>query len=285
MGLSVWMRLAGVMVLLGVSAALAAETEKAAGPAQNTPALAPATAAAAPDVLLIGNSFTQSIPRFLTPIATAGEHPLAVKTLAVGGKNFGYHLAQEGTPKMLAQKKWKAVVLQDQSVEPTHVGNVKKFLADGETFYRKIRELAPDATVVLYETWALEKTNGIFTKESTARTFATPAEMTAELAKSYGELAQKLEDIEPGKQVAVAPVGSAFARSLELYPDLQLHGPDRKHASDLGHYLASLVIYSAITGESPVGPAPTPGLKIPADTATKLQKVAGEVLKARRESK
>ena len=238
----------------------------------------------ADDALLIGNSFTRGLFKTINAIAKAKNKDLAAQELAVGGKTWSYHLGASATTKMLAEKQWKWVVLQDSSVEPTHVGDVKKFRADGEKFYHRVRETSPDAIVVLYETWALAPGNAIFGESSPAK-FADPAEMTAELVRNYAELAKKLEDLEPGKQVALAPVGAAFARSLELNPNIALHGPDKKHPSTEGHYLAALVIYATLTGDTPVGPEVTPGIKVSKEVAAKLQKVAEEVVTAQRAGK
>jgi hypothetical protein len=109
--------------------------------------------------------------------------------------------------------------------------------------------------------------------------------MTKELVANYADLAKKLEGLEPGDQVMLAPVGAAMARCLERYPDIKLHGDDNKHPSDAGRYLSALVIYATLFNDSPVGPDATPGIKVPADVAAKRQKDAEQTMAASRAAK
>jgi len=246
-----------------------------------------ASSARAQSILFIGNSFTRSIPTPITAITKAKGKPFDFDVVAKSHTNWGYHIGKGApeTEKALTEKKWDFVVLQDLSDEPTHTGNVKAFMADGEAFYKKIRKLAPTAKVVLYETWAMGAESNTYTKDSTPTTFANPTEMSDELIKNYEALAAKLESLEPGEQVLLAPVGAAFARCSQLYPKIDLHGADHKHFSDTGRYLAALVIYATIYNDTPVGPGKTPGIKEDSETMANLQKVAKEVIDARNAAK
>ena len=238
-------------------------------------------AARAEDVLFIGNSFTRSVPKVVEAIAKANGKTLTTGEVVKGGQNWGYHLAQPATSKAIGEKQWDAVVLQDYSSEPTRIGKVDKFMADGETFYRKIRAASPKATVVLYQTWALDEDNPIFAKEPTTKKFASPEEMTADLIKNYAALAKKLEEIEAGEQVRVAPVGEAFAKCIATHPDIDMMGKDNKHPTDTGRYLSSLVIYATLFNTSPIGEVPST-VKVKPDVAKVLQQIADDVTKASR---
>ena len=82
------------------------------------------------------------------------------------------------------------------------------------------------------------------------------------------------------------PVGQAWLDAWSRDSDLALYGPDDFHPSVEGSYLAALVIYSRLSGRSPVGlPArlALPGgrvLEISSGTAALLQETAASVVAA-----
>ena len=252
-------------------------------------ALAPACRALADDVLFFGNSFTMGsgdraaselggVPKLVEAIATSKGKKMTTVLVGAGGKDWGFHLAQPKTDEALTSKKWDWVVLQDLSTMPTRLGNIEQHRKNGEAFYRRIREKSPGAKVELYETWAFAVGHPFITGQSTPKSFADPAEMTRELQKGYTDTQKDLEAIEPGEQVVTAPVGEAFERCREKYPELTLHAGDKKHASALGSYLAALTIYATISKDSPIGATREfKGLTINAADAKKLQEVATEV--------
>lgn len=83
----------------------------------------------------------------------------------------------------------------------------------------------------------------------------------------------------------VAPVGFAFEKVNETRPGFQLY-TDVEHSSMNGTYLASLVVYATIYGESPVGfsyrpttpPLPSFVLNVTEEDATFLQEMAWETV-------
>jgi hypothetical protein len=175
----------------------------------------------AEDVLFIGNSYTfggpvdairkpGGVPKLVEAIAASKGKKLSTMMLTAGGKDWAYHLAQPATDKDLAAQKWDYVVLQDFSTKPTHLGNLEAFYQEGETFYKRIRKADPQAKIVLFETWARGKGNPMYSGTSTPKTFVDQAEMAGELQKAYPELQRRLEALEPGNQVMLAPVGLAF---------------------------------------------------------------------------
>ncbi len=246
----------------------------------------------ADDALFFGNSFTMGagdpavsksggVPKLVEAIATSKGKKLTTEMVAVGGKDFGFHLTQPKTDEALAAKQWKWVVLQDYSTEPTHAGNLAEHVKNAETFYKRIEAKDPGAKIVLYQTWAYAKGNHIFSEKST-KGFANPAAMTAELQNGYAKSAKRLEALEPGEQVLVAPVGTAFARCVEKYPDITLYAGDLKHPSGPGSYLAALVIYATIYEDNPRGaPHDFGSLAVNAQEAEKLQGIAAEVTNRR----
>lgn len=245
----------------------------------------------AESVLFFGNSYTigshvpgvenqGGLPKLIQVIAASKGHQLATESMTVPGKNWEYHLARSETTTALGAKSWDWVVLQDYSTEPTHIGNPELFMKTGEIFYRRIGELTPKSTVVLYQTWARAPGLALYGAESTKTTFANPAEMTHELVTNYAQLARKLKETALGLRVVVAPVGEAFALSLQKYPDIGLYGADLHHANQNGLYLAALVLYSTLYQADPVGATNEfPGIKIDPTVAEKLQVVAAKVIR------
>ena len=72
------------------------------------------------------------------------------------------------------------------------------------------------------------------------------------------------------------PAGLAFARAISKQPELNLYAPDKRHPSLAGTYLASCVVFAALTGRSPVGTSYLAGVDAP--TAAFLQTVAWETV-------
>jgi hypothetical protein len=111
--------------------------------------------------------------------------------------------------------------------------------------------------------------------------------MGKDLAKAYSKVAAK-------HKVPVVPVGLAFAKSQQLYPNIALYVPDvlgvsnidtaptlryrkaLKHPSSAGTYLAACVFYAALYNKSPEGLIFTADL--PTAEAAKLQTLAWQVV-------
>jgi len=243
----------------------------------------------AEDALFIGNSYTYGgpekviadhggVPKLVEAIAISKGKSLTTLQLASGGKAWWFHLQQSRTEQALSAKNWDWVVLQDFSTEPTHVGKPDEFFKSGETFYQRIRHHSPKAKIVLYETWARPKGSQFYTGISTPKTFVDAAQMNTEIQSNYTKLYHRLEVLDPGAQMELAPVGLAFERSLAKYPDLKLHGRDLHHANTAGSYLAALVIYATIYHDSPKGATREFfGASLDAEVAAKLQAIAVEV--------
>lgn len=99
--------------------------------------------------------------------------------------------------------------------------------------------------------------------------YADKPEMTAQLAEAYTIAGND-------NNALVIPAGLAFARAISKQPELNLYAPDKRHPSLAGTYLASCVVYAALTGRSPVGNSYVAGIDAP--TATFLQTVAWETV-------
>lgn len=238
------------------------------------------------NVLFIGNSFTfggneadveasGGVPGMFEEIAKANGHEVTVRMLASGGKSWEWHLGNRATAAVLREQDWSHVVIQDFSTRPTALGDPEGFHRDGERFYRLIRELAPNAKVVLYHTWARAAGHPLYEQDG----IVDAADMDRQLLDGYVELERALEEIEDGAQVLRAPVGTAFARQLAKHPELRILGHDLYHANGLGSYLAALVISGTILELDPVGsPLIFGTVEIDAAAAGQLQGTASELV-------
>lgn len=237
-------------------------------------------------MLFIGNSYTYcanepdvqklgGVPKLVELIAASKGRSISTEMLAAGGKDLGFHLQQPETERKVWSKKWDGVVLQDSSIKATRMGNAAEFFKNGATFYRLIRKLAPDARIVLYETWARGEASPVYSTTPKPKAFMNPAEMTSEVVRNYTEQERRLESLDPGEQVALAPVGAAFQLCKDTYPELSLYTKDNHHANAAGIYLSALVLYTTLSGDSPIGATHHfPGVKIPSDVAMHLQEIA-----------
>jgi hypothetical protein len=242
----------------------------------------------AENVLFIGNSFTYGaeaplvvlhggVPKLFEEIARAKGRDVTAWSVTSGGKDWAWHLAQPATAKALAERPWNWVVLQDFSTRPTHVGDIPGFMRDGETFSDRIAAASPHAGIVLYETWARP---AVFYTGGPGHDFTGAAQMMAELHDSYAKLDADLAKRDPSRQVLDAEVGTAFARTGDQFPAINLNAKDDHHSTAAGYYLAALVIYETIYHDSAKGAPATffhGLLRIPPDEAADLQNVADEI--------
>jgi hypothetical protein len=240
----------------------------------------------ADDILFIGNSFTfggaipvlshhGGVPALVQEIARARGRQVTARAMTAPGVDWSYHLAQPATSTTLNLRVWTWVVLQDFSTRPTRIGDVRKFIQDGETLSEKIALKSSNAGIVLYETWA--RPPGSFYQTAPGDAFSGPAQMMADLHQSYAHLRDDLSARNGNRPVRVAPVGTAFARCQAEYPVILLDAADRHHASAEGYYLAALVIYETLYQDH-VSSAPTSffhgAMVIPPVEAMKLQRIA-----------
>src|SRR5882762_4878994 len=148
-------------------------------------------------------------------------------------------------------KLFDVAVMMDCSQCPIHP-KLKSVFTD---YAKKNSDIvrAKGATPVFFMSWA----------------YADKPEMTAQLAEAY-TIAGNAND------ALVIPAGLAFARAVSKQPELNLYAPDKRHPSLAGTYLATCVVFAALTGRSPVGNPYVAGIDAP--TAKFLQTVAWETV-------
>lgn len=193
-------------------------------------------------VLFIGNSYTyvNNLPDIVAAIAAADpESAIIVPALVTrGGATLRWHLENGPAVKMLDTGKWDFVVLQEQSTLSGKEVEGKIALGEHGPFHASVRDWvkrirATGTTPILFMTWARRNEPRI-------------AGMQQGLADAYDLIGRELG-------VTVAPVGLAWAESRRRLQSLDLHVWDASHPSSAGSYLAGLILYSTLTGKSPLG--------------------------------
>lgn len=212
------------------------------------------SSAAAPlNILYFGNSFmnggSANIPALVSDIAVAAGYdaPNYVDA-SVESFNFSFHLlASTGviSSGLGPGENWDAVVLQNYSTEPTHIGNVPQHRSTAVQLYQAVAAHSPSVVPVLFETWARGPGQEFYTGP-TPDFPGGPFEMQAELHDAYYLAAGDI-DVAAGSQIArVAEVGTAFSNTGF---DPNLYESFMYHAEHPGILLAALVTYSAIYGD------------------------------------
>ena len=136
---------------------------------------APGTWAKELKVLMIGNSFSVSVMRHLPAAAQAANCDLHVCNLYIGGcslerhwtnitkasnpafkpyavsQNKGVKAFRANIPEMLVTQKWDIVTIQQASPLSWQPGSYHPY---ADRLIAKIRELAPQAEIVIQQTWA-----------------------------------------------------------------------------------------------------------------------------------
>lgn len=210
-------------------------------------------------ILCIGNSFSQDATRYLHDIAKADGTRLEAVNLYIGGCSLemhhgnmqsgerAYELQYDGhmtgfflsLDEALRSRPWDVVTLQQvstQSFDPAsyrpHIGA----LAD------HVRTCQPQAKLVLHQTWAYEAGSQRLQEVG----YLTPEQMTADVVKTYEEMAQEL-----GAD-GVIPSGQLVSRLLSL--GLRQFHRDTFHATlGAGRYALGLLWYRMLTGSAVTG--------------------------------
>lgn len=190
-------------------------------------------------ILFIGNSYTEvgEIPKVVEMFGKSRKHRFNCVSVTYGGYTLGAHWDNSEKKSLnarskLLEQKWDFVILQDQSSLPA---------LDSSATLDAVKNFAPlirkqGAKLLLYLTPAHRE------PEIKDRPLMNEEQTRLNAAYESAALAVK------GK---VIPVGPAFNRYYQRNPDNLLHAPDNSHFNRKGVYLAALIIYNRISGESP----------------------------------
>ncbi|TVR13338.1 MAG: hypothetical protein EA401_06995 [Planctomycetota bacterium] len=169
-------------------------------------------------ILWIGNSLTfeHRLPRLVQQLAAAipGTPSMGSYMITRGGADLGWHRQQGIAQTAIACGVWHYVVIQDQSTRPAY--DPQQSATDAAYFAQLAHSYG--ACPLLYCTWA--------TRDNPA--------LLDRLEATYAQAASQAD-------CGYAPVGRAFALSLQRRPTLALHREDHLHPTMAGSYLAACV--------------------------------------------
>ena len=176
-----------------------------------------------PRVLFIGNSLTASnnLPELVRAMVRSTGRDLRIETCAPGGVSLEDHWNDGHCRRLLAEKKWEYVVLQQgPSSHDDSRANLKEWSARWADAIRARR-----AQPALYMVWAQRGQPDGF----------------ARVSDSYREAAEN-------SRALLLPAGDAWRASMESGHNVTLYAEDGLHPTKEGTYLAALVIAHQLAG-------------------------------------
>ncbi len=274
-------------------------------------------------LLTVGNSFSRNATHYLEDIVTAAHDVLIHHQAYIGGSTMAQHLEKaeyhakdpqdsrgryasgKSLIEELQAEPWGFITIQQASIK-SH--DIETYRPSAEQIYKFIKQRAPQAEVLMHQTWAYRCDDPRFTKPADKPGEPkTREEMYQGLCHAYNTIAAELG-------VRVIPVGDAFhmadsdpkwgykpdrafdfkSAKKPALPDQRhsLHtgwrwgkgdklGMDGHHAGKAGEYLGACVFYEFLFGKSVVGNKFVPE-GIEPDYARFLQETAHRAVENRR---
>ena len=206
------------------------------------------------NILAIGNSFSEDATRYLKKIAEADNENLTVANLFIGGCPLRLHFQNIQEDKSaydfqfngedtgilvsiketILSRKWDCITVQQVSNESVDYATYQPYLNDVVSF---VRELAPDAKIVVHQTWAYEEGSERLCQELK---YKNQRDMFEDLKSAYNRAYNEI-----GADMLI-PSGELFQEMIKR--GIKVHR-DTFHASlGLGRYAVGLLWYSVLTG-------------------------------------
>jgi hypothetical protein len=205
-------------------------------------------------ILMFGNSHTafNSLPDMLGAMVRAGRPGKTVAVSVAPGFLFlDERLNDPTSMAMFNSRKWSAIILQAQRYSTS--GTVDYSIAEAVELVRRTRQMP--ALPLMFPEWPRRGIN------ETQRIFDLHLSIAAQ------------------QPACVPPIPQAFDLAAARYPQLALHADDGNHSAPPGAYLAALVLYATLTGNSPLGVPQLNGFGVDAATQANLRTVADDQLK------
>ena len=212
-------------------------------------------------VLFVGNSLTHynDLPAMVEALAeAAGQKRPAFKAVVFGGFSLEDHWNQGDARRAIARGSWDVVVLQQGPSASTE--GRRSLLEYTRRFSEAIRRAG--ARPALYMVWP-----------SVGRTQDFDG-----VAESYRQAAEESSGL-------LFPAGEAWRCAWRRAPGLELYSSDGLHPTVAGSYVAALIIYEGLYGQSPIGLPSTLELRsgarieLPPAQARLMQEAAAEANK------
>lgn len=219
------------------------------------------------NILMIGNSYTQGNETArATGLDLQGlfdgdpEHSGSVTMRADGSASLQNHVGNSATLDLLTDpvNEWDVIILQERSSRPAlamkYGGSELSGLNNGGPVLitNYIKPYQPQASVVLFNTWARELDNEDLIDDFNNN----PTEMLTYTNQGYDRIRKSLPAWDHSNVTTIARVGDAWEGWYQTYGYASsngLHLADGTHQNDRGAYLAAAVLFETITNKSSIG--------------------------------
>ena len=209
-------------------------------------------------ILTIGNSFSDDATRYLSQVAKAQGVHFEVVNVCIGGCSLERHyrnmlsgakdylLCYNGSytgfnvtlEEALLSRAWDVVTIQQVSHDSPRKETFYPYITELVAY---VRENAPNAKVLIHETWAYEEGSDHLKKVTG---FDHYDEMMSGIKKAYHEVCEQegLDGLIPSGEM----LGELVKRGIP-----KIHRPDGAHASfGIGRYALGLLWYRMLTGNT-----------------------------------
>jgi hypothetical protein len=179
-------------------------------------------------VLFIGNSLTYAndLPGMVAALAARSGDAVVQTSVSLPNYSLADHWNDGRAVQEISRGGWDIVVLQQgpSSLPASRV----ELVFDAKRF--AVEAARVGARVALFSVWPSSDRLAFFD----------------DVSASYAAAADSTDGL-------LFPAGEAWRAAWRRDPGLELFGPDGFHPTELGSYLAALVLYQQLTGRSPAG--------------------------------
>jgi hypothetical protein len=204
-------------------------------------------------MLFMGNSHTSfnDLTKMVADMVRAGKPGKTVSSVEAPGFMFlDERLNHAPSVALLRSQAWSFVILEAQKYSSS--GQIEYSTEEAKELIRISR--AQRAVPVMFPEW--------------------PRKDIDETQRIYG-LHVSIAQAEPA---CVAPIGQAWDLALSRDPTLTLHAADGNHSAPAGAFLAALVLYATITGQSPLDLPALPQYPVDLALQGRLRGIAAETV-------
>ena len=213
-----------------------------------------AALAQGPNVLFIGNSYTEvnDLPGMVADIARSMGDDIATASNTPGGCTFMQHCGNQSMD-MIRRGGWDIVVLQEQSQYPSFPQSQveAEVFPYAERLIDSVYAHNACAEPMLYMTWG--RKDGDSFNAQYFPILGTYEGMDSMLCERYTYMAEAYD-------AALCPVGRVWRYLRDNHRDIELYQSDGSHPTTAGTYAAACAFYTMIFGRDPANISHTAGL-------------------------
>ena len=200
---------------------------------------------------MLFRSSVNDLTRMVADMVRAGRPGKSVASVEAPGWLFlDERLTDAPSIDLLRSQNWSFVILQAQKYSSS--GQVAYSTEEAKELVRRSR--TQHAVPIMFPEWprrGVDETQRIF------------------------DLHVSIAQAEPA---CVAPIPQAFDLALARDPTLTLHASDGNHSAPAGAFLAALVLYATITGQSPLDLPPLTQYPVGVSLQAALRDIAAETV-------